>query len=139
MAILVFILGMMVLPTLAIGQEELSALPSCIDVSEVPMTWGWFGGITVAVISGLAALRPFSVLLLKASALIGPRAYMAAKLFYAAGQAAAVFCVGRPKFAVEASKPEKPASERLSKEPEPPQEQTAQLPAASGGQSDGVV
>jgi len=141
--IALFVFAMLFVSSIAVGQELLpdatvipdaSLLPTCIDVSEVPMTWGWFGGIAVAVITGLTALRPFSLVLLKASSFLGPRAHLAAKAFYALGQVAAVFCVGRPKFAVEAEKPQ--TAKATAKPADETPATTAQLPAPVQSKSD---
>lgn len=82
----------------------------CLNVQEVFMTWGWFGKVTVAVLGGLAALRPLSQALLAASSVLGPQAKVVANVLYAAGQLAGRFCIAKPAFASQFQSPAKVAA-----------------------------
>lgn len=116
--------------SIAIGQEfpipppmpELALFPDCLNVQEVFLTWGWFGKVTAAVVAGLVALRPLSQSLLAVSTLLGPRAVVAARVFYGLGQAAGMFCVSKPEFAARVPPPSAAPAKVENPQPDPPKQ-----------------
>lgn len=118
-------------PTLTETITAIGGGADCLNVQEVFMTWGWFGKVTVAVLGGLAALRPLSQALLAASTLLGPQAKVAANVLYAAGQVAGRFCIAKPAFAENFQSPAKVAAAAA-----PASDAGAGKPKDVGGMSD---
>lgn len=67
----------------------------CLDVS----TWGVWGQAAAGIMGALAALRPVSEALLAASAFLGPRAMLLARVLYGLGRASGMICISKPQFA----------------------------------------
>lgn len=98
------VFGVIVMAQVAIGQElganELPLLPDC-QIIEAVSTWGQPGAIIASALAAVAALRPFSNLILKLALALGamPAAWakVSSKVAWVVGTVAAMPCWGTPK------------------------------------------